>query len=284
MSNIMKCWCWCWIYDSKQKHPALHTSERTIVPRTVIFNRFWRWQSCRPRAISILLNDLNNGQCLPCIAGATWIQRRCQAEFARSNQIPNCTNRTTLARVMKTQERLVTGQWSAQYLSRFKRLSPRGQLGINLVTYLGWGCPLWQQPVSRLDNLKLCFWAQTGHCISCKGTKSLCSHSFTLTARSENPKDWSSPKAVCNVSWRISNILRLEQCVKLGSHVAILGMHGWQHQCQNLSVLWLDDGRLYRLFSNWTEAHFMAFCKWSSPMVEILIWIAATVTLHGCTA
>ena len=114
---------------------------------------------------SVRLNDLNNGQCLPCIAGATWIQRRCQAEFARSNQIPNCTNRTTLARVMKTQERLVTGQWSAQYLSRFKRLSPRGQLGINLVTYLGWGCPLWQQPVSRLDNLKLCFWAQTGHCI-----------------------------------------------------------------------------------------------------------------------
>ena len=25
------------IYDSKQKHPALHTSEHTIVPRTVIF-------------------------------------------------------------------------------------------------------------------------------------------------------------------------------------------------------------------------------------------------------
>ena len=37
ISNIMKCWCWCWIYDSKQKRPALHTSERTIVPRTVIF-------------------------------------------------------------------------------------------------------------------------------------------------------------------------------------------------------------------------------------------------------
>ena len=33
MSNIMKCWCWWWIYDSKQKRPALHTSERTIVPR-----------------------------------------------------------------------------------------------------------------------------------------------------------------------------------------------------------------------------------------------------------
>ena len=30
-------WCWWWIYDSKQKRPALHTSERTIVPRTVIF-------------------------------------------------------------------------------------------------------------------------------------------------------------------------------------------------------------------------------------------------------
>ena len=27
-----------WIYDSKQKHPALHTSERTFVPRTVIFD------------------------------------------------------------------------------------------------------------------------------------------------------------------------------------------------------------------------------------------------------
>ena len=26
-----------WIYDSKQKHPALHTSERTFVPQTVIF-------------------------------------------------------------------------------------------------------------------------------------------------------------------------------------------------------------------------------------------------------
>ena len=37
MSNITKCWCWCWIYDSKQTRPALHTSERTIVPRTVIF-------------------------------------------------------------------------------------------------------------------------------------------------------------------------------------------------------------------------------------------------------
>ena len=37
MSNVMKSWCWCWIYDSKQKHQALHTSERTIVPRTVIF-------------------------------------------------------------------------------------------------------------------------------------------------------------------------------------------------------------------------------------------------------
>ena len=29
--------CWCYIYDSKQKHKELHTSERTIVPRTVIF-------------------------------------------------------------------------------------------------------------------------------------------------------------------------------------------------------------------------------------------------------
>ena len=38
MSTIMKCWCWCLIYDSKQKRPALHTSERTIVPRTVIFS------------------------------------------------------------------------------------------------------------------------------------------------------------------------------------------------------------------------------------------------------
>ena len=28
------------IYDSKQKQPALHTSERTIVPRTVIFGLF----------------------------------------------------------------------------------------------------------------------------------------------------------------------------------------------------------------------------------------------------
>ena len=29
---------WWWlIYDFKQKHPSLHTSERTIVPRTVIF-------------------------------------------------------------------------------------------------------------------------------------------------------------------------------------------------------------------------------------------------------
>ena len=26
------------IYDSKQKEPALHNSERTIVPRTVIFD------------------------------------------------------------------------------------------------------------------------------------------------------------------------------------------------------------------------------------------------------
>ena len=30
--------CWCYIYDSKQKHKELHTSERTIVPRTVIFS------------------------------------------------------------------------------------------------------------------------------------------------------------------------------------------------------------------------------------------------------
>ena len=37
MSNVMKCWSWCWIYDPKQKRQALHTSERTIVPRTVIF-------------------------------------------------------------------------------------------------------------------------------------------------------------------------------------------------------------------------------------------------------
>ena len=33
ISNVMK----CWIYDPKQKHQELHTSERTIVPRTVIF-------------------------------------------------------------------------------------------------------------------------------------------------------------------------------------------------------------------------------------------------------
>ena len=33
----MKCWCWCWIYDPKQKHQALHTSERTFVPWRVIF-------------------------------------------------------------------------------------------------------------------------------------------------------------------------------------------------------------------------------------------------------
>ena len=38
MSNIMKWWCCCWIFDSKQKRPGLHTSERTIVPRTVIFS------------------------------------------------------------------------------------------------------------------------------------------------------------------------------------------------------------------------------------------------------
>ena len=38
MSNVMKCWSWCWIYDPKQKRQALHTSERTIVPRTVIFS------------------------------------------------------------------------------------------------------------------------------------------------------------------------------------------------------------------------------------------------------
>ena len=37
MSNIMKCWWLWWMYDSKQKRPALHTLERTIVPRTVIF-------------------------------------------------------------------------------------------------------------------------------------------------------------------------------------------------------------------------------------------------------
>ena len=42
MSNVIKCqmsWkcrCWCWIYDPKQKQPELHTSEHTIVPRTVI--------------------------------------------------------------------------------------------------------------------------------------------------------------------------------------------------------------------------------------------------------
>ena len=35
--NVMKYWCWCWIFDPKQKHQALHTSELTIVPRTVIF-------------------------------------------------------------------------------------------------------------------------------------------------------------------------------------------------------------------------------------------------------
>ena len=33
----MKCQMSMSIYDSKQKRPALHTSERTIVPRTVIF-------------------------------------------------------------------------------------------------------------------------------------------------------------------------------------------------------------------------------------------------------
>ena len=38
MSNVMK--CWCWIYDPKQKHQALHTAERTIVPRTVIVGSF----------------------------------------------------------------------------------------------------------------------------------------------------------------------------------------------------------------------------------------------------
>ena len=27
----------CYIFDSKQKHQEFHTSERTIVPRTVIF-------------------------------------------------------------------------------------------------------------------------------------------------------------------------------------------------------------------------------------------------------
>ena len=34
MSSVMK----YWFYDPKQKPPELHTSERTIVPRTVIFS------------------------------------------------------------------------------------------------------------------------------------------------------------------------------------------------------------------------------------------------------
>ena len=34
----MKCQMSMSIYDSKQKRPALQTSERTIVPRTVIFS------------------------------------------------------------------------------------------------------------------------------------------------------------------------------------------------------------------------------------------------------
>merc|ERR1712016_248846 len=38
MPNVMKCQMSMSIYDSKQKRPALHTSERTIVPRTVIFD------------------------------------------------------------------------------------------------------------------------------------------------------------------------------------------------------------------------------------------------------
>ena len=37
-TNVMKCQMSMSIYDSKQKRPALHTSERTIVPRTVIFS------------------------------------------------------------------------------------------------------------------------------------------------------------------------------------------------------------------------------------------------------
>ena len=45
MSNVMK----CWIYDPKQKHQTLHTLERTIVPRTVIFLL---------NNVSILLGDL----------------------------------------------------------------------------------------------------------------------------------------------------------------------------------------------------------------------------------
>ena len=35
---MLMCISICWIYDPKQKHQALHTSEHTIVPRTVIFS------------------------------------------------------------------------------------------------------------------------------------------------------------------------------------------------------------------------------------------------------
>ena len=45
-----KCWCWSWIYNSKQKQRALHTSERTIVPRTVIFKRRKKTRNFRATA------------------------------------------------------------------------------------------------------------------------------------------------------------------------------------------------------------------------------------------
>ena len=48
----MKCWCWCWIYDPKQKHQALHTSERTIVPRTVIFHFRTLWDTLTYSALT----------------------------------------------------------------------------------------------------------------------------------------------------------------------------------------------------------------------------------------
>ena len=192
---------------------------------------------------------------------------------------------------MRTQERLVsTILVLVQNTDTRDTRDTRGQLATNLLTFLGWGCPLSIATATCLDNLKLCFWAQTGHWIPCEETKSLHTQRFAIFLGDYlslwHPSCW---------YWTV-------------------WMHGWQNQCslENLTSAKTDhlkrgriapgpEGRLLcqnlSVFihkcldvstdCSLTEQRHIIWrpvCKWSSPMVEIFIWNAATVTFHGCIA
>ena len=172
---------------------------------------------------------------------------------------------------MRTQERLVsTILVLVQNTDTRDTRDTRGQLATNLLTFLGWGCPLSIATATCLDNLKLCFWAQTGHCIPCEETTSLHTQRFPIFLRDYlslwHPSCWYW--TVWMHGWQnqcsLENLTSAKTDHLKRGRIAP-GPEGWL-LCQNLSVfIHKMSGRLYRLFSNWTEAHYMA------PSLQVII-------------